>query len=120
MNKKTFDEWRNTLESKGLKGSFSVNIGEQNDEVSFLFCGNSLERAIHKAVYELDPDYACVAVIHSGDPGLDSEGKQLPVISQHYSLDDAALTEGIGHTHGYKIKESGLVVRFAYDIDELN
>lgn len=120
MNKKIFDDLCKARRAKGIEGSLSINIGELNEEVSFLFRGNSNERAIHKAVYELDSEYAWVAVNHCGDNGLDTDNTPLPELSSSYSLDEAVLTHGIGHTHGYKIKESGLIVRFAYDINELN
>lgn len=117
MTKEQFKNWCNAQRAKGINGSFSVKTGEQNDTAKFLFDGPASDKSIHEKVYDLDIEYACVIVAHEGDNKLDSHGNLLPSLSENDSLEDAVITEGIGHTHGYIIKENGLVVRYSYTLE---
>lgn len=115
MGQIDFDLWCKSLQEKGLVGSFSIKIGDSIEGAEILFSGNETDKNLHLAIYDMDPEYECAAILQEGYP---FEKSRLPVISKFDSLDDAILFEGIGHIKAFRLQETGDVVCYAYSLSE--
>lgn len=115
MKEQDFLAFCEEKQKKGYVGSFSVKTGEEKDKPIILFSGNDSEKKLHIAIYEMDPEYKCVAILQKG---YSKNIEELPVISEAENLDDAILFKGIGHTKAFVLKESNAVVVYSYSLEE--
>lgn len=114
MQHHEFLSWCHSLNLKGYVGSYSFKKNNSNQDSDFFFFGNPEDKFLHAAIYEIDPEYQCVAILEEGYSG---DTENLPCVSKLDDLDDAVLYKGIGHTQAFKIKETGAIACFSYNVD---
>jgi len=123
--------WFNSLEYKGSVSVCDPNALRISTTPAFTSKANTPDDDlfIHKAIYDMDPDYRVVAVIKEakGKPASELLGKDKEIIEVSFegsaetvqqNLDNAIL-DGLAHDKILKVRESGAIVKFGYKVEDL-
>ena len=79
------------------------------------------DKHVHDAVLEMDPEYTYVKVIHEGYKGsLDIPTIELGYdAAQNQDTLDNAILEGLAHLRIFREANTGAIVQFGYNLDEV-
>ncbi len=103
----------------GFCGSLSIRT---SSKIEFNSDPGYSDKHIHEAIFEMDPEYKYVKVIHEGFKGPFENimtielGDNAP--ANQDTLDNAIL-EGLAHQRIFREANSGAIVQFGYNLEEV-
>ena len=103
----------------GYCGSVSIRT---SSEIKFDSDPEYNDKHIHDAVLEMDPEYTYVKVIHEGFKGALKSVASIALGSdaaQNQDTLDNAILEGLAHQRIFREANSGAIVQFGYNLEEV-
>ncbi len=103
----------------GFCGSLSIRT---SSKIEFNSDPGYSDKHIHEAIFEMDPEYKYVKVIHEGFKGPFENimtiklGDNAP--ANQDTLDNAIL-EGLAHQRIFREARTGAIVQFGYNLEEV-
>lgn len=103
----------------GFCGSLSIRT---SSKIEFNSDPGYSDKHIHEAIFEMDPEYTYVKVIHEGFKGALKSVASIALGSdaaQNQDTLDNAILEGLAHQRIFREARTGAIVQFGYNLEEV-